>query len=61
MLSREKAEEILKNVYRAAGISPPDNCGEILRRGNKENIEKDLPGCHAASARHRMNSNLGLS
>lgn len=32
-LSLEKAEEILRNVYRAAGISPPENCAEILRRG----------------------------
>lgn len=38
-LSLDKAEEILKNVYQAAGISPPDNCAEILQRGAEHHSE----------------------
>lgn len=40
MLSLERAEEILRNVYQAAGISPPDHCGDILRRGKQAGIGK---------------------
>lgn len=36
-LSLEKAEEILRNVYQAVGIAPPENCAEILRK------EKRIP------------------
>ena len=39
MLSLERAEEILRNVYRAAGMEPPNNCTDILRKGQK-NIKK---------------------
>ena len=35
-LSLEKAEEILRNVYRAAGAAPPEKCSEILRRGSEK-------------------------
>lgn len=35
-LSLEKAEEILRNVYREAGIEAPENCMEILRRGAEQ-------------------------
>ncbi len=31
-LSLEKAEEILRNVFQASGIKPPENWSEILRR-----------------------------
>ena len=34
-LSLEDAEEILRRVYQSTGIAPPENCSEILRRGNK--------------------------
>lgn len=34
-LSLEKAEEILRNVYEAAGMTPPENCAEILRKGTQ--------------------------
>ena len=34
-LSLEDAEEILRRVYQSAGIAPPENCSEILRRGSK--------------------------
>ena len=37
-LSLEKAEEILRNVYQAVGISPPEDCAEILRRGTEKNF-----------------------
>jgi hypothetical protein len=37
-LSLEKAEEILRNVYQAVGISQPENCAEILRRGAEKNV-----------------------
>ncbi len=39
-LSLEKAEDILINVYKAAGISPPENCAEILRSGRKNPYRK---------------------
>lgn len=35
-LSLEKAEEILRNVYQAVGMEPPENCREILRRGAEQ-------------------------
>lgn len=35
-LSVERAEEILRNVYKAVGVTPPENCSEILRKGRKE-------------------------
>lgn len=34
-LSLERAEEILRNVYKAVGAAPPENCSEILRRGEE--------------------------
>lgn len=34
-LSIERAEEILRNVYKAVGARPPENCSEILRKGRK--------------------------
>ncbi|MDE7068140.1 MAG: hypothetical protein K2O83_10825 [Schaedlerella arabinosiphila] len=37
-LGLEKAEEILRNVYQAAGIAPPENCAEILQRGAEKNF-----------------------
>lgn len=43
-LSLEKAEEILRNVYQAVGIVPPENCSEILRRGKrKESLDGRMP------------------
>lgn len=33
--SIERAEEILRNVYKAVGAVPPENCSEILRKGRK--------------------------
>ncbi len=41
-LSLEKAEEILRNVYRAAGAAPPENCSEILRRGSEKTFKKRM-------------------
>lgn len=55
-LSLEKAEEILRNVYHAVGMDPPENCSEILRaipkgesayeskKRRKEGIGKDTVG-----------------
>lgn len=37
-LSLERAEEILRNVYKAVGVTPPENCSEILRRGGKNEM-----------------------
>lgn len=31
-LSLEKAEGILRNVFQAPGIKPPENCSGIFRR-----------------------------
>jgi len=35
-LTPERAEEILRKVFHAAGIAPPDHCAEIIRRGREE-------------------------
>lgn len=35
-LSLEKAEEILRNVFQAVGMTPPENCSEIIRRGREK-------------------------
>ncbi len=37
-LSFDRAGEILKNVYQAVGISPPENYLEILRQGTEKDI-----------------------
>ena len=38
-LSIERAEEILRNVYKAVGAVPPENCSEILRASSRRGEE----------------------